>query len=133
MRRSGLRAPEHALEADVEHAVDLVLGHVDERRIVEMDGIVDQDVEPARFSDKPFHRLKYRGAIRYVALVRRLAVDIHARHVRAFARERVGDRAADTGARPGHKRSLACQSSHRSLSLSGGLYDHNTVHSEEDP
>src|SRR5262249_25104518 len=118
-----LRAVEDALEIDVDDVIELLVGHVLDRRILDDAGIVDEAVDPAVAGHYGF---RHAGEARLVAdvdlqpyglaprgrdflrgLLRQIGVDVAGDDLGALGAELDRGRLADAPARAGDDRDLA--------------------------
>ena len=62
VRRGGADHAEGHDEMDVEHRLELLVGHLVDRRVDRVAGVVDDDVDPAEGVDRALHELLGRAA-----------------------------------------------------------------------
>src|SRR5439155_7248217 len=143
--RRRLRDQERPAQVHIEHQVEVLLAHVEERLVAQDPGVVHHDVEPAelvqRAPDEPVspfargHAVVVRYGVSALALdlgdhlVRHLrtlaaavaiAAEIVHHDLGALAGEEQRVLAADAAARPGDDRDLALEQTHADLLLGRG-------------
>jgi hypothetical protein len=111
--------------ADVEHGLELAVGHLVDDAVPGIAGVVDQDVELAEAVDRRLDELLGHPVRGQVAREQRgLTVDLRGRllgalgvevvdeHARAVLGQELRRRPADAARRPGDDRGLAVQNAH---------------------
>ena len=120
MRSDGAHHPERHDGVDVEHRLELLVGHLVRDAVPRVAGVVDEDVDLAEGVDRLLDDLVAGAGLGQVAgdgdrlaldlagrLLGDVAVDVVDRHLRAFGGEQLGRRAADAASRAGDDRGLA--------------------------
>ena len=121
-----LATEKHAFQIVAEDEIPILLGHVDDGRLANQPGIVDQDVESAQprvgFGESPRHLVgeadvALNGVDLSAAkprdlvgnLLRFVQVKVKDRHFGSFPGKRFNNGSADPGGASGHNRFLALQ------------------------
>ena len=117
---------------DVDHLLELLVGHLVDRRVDRVAGVVDQDVDLAPLVDDLLDELVADAGRRQVAAEhQRVAGDLRGRllgdvrvevvdeHLGALLGEQLRRRAADAAGRSGDDRHLAVEDSHMCFSWFG--------------